>query len=178
MLIVFSGLPGTGKTTLARQLAARLSATYLRIDEIEQGIRDTKALTGDIGPAGYIVAQALAESNLVIGNIVIVDCVNPVAESRSSWRAVSDRTGAVLVDLEIICSDLAEHRRRVEGRTSDIPGLTAPTWQSVQKHEYEPWLTNRLVIDSAVLSPEDGLATIASHLDQNRMSNSFNRHAV
>ncbi|WP_225152486.1 AAA family ATPase [Bradyrhizobium sp. NBAIM08] len=39
-LIVFGGLPGTGKTTIARELTARLAATYLRIDAIEQPLRD------------------------------------------------------------------------------------------------------------------------------------------
>ncbi len=39
MLIVFSGLPGTGKTTIANDLAAMTSAVYLRIDTIEQAIR-------------------------------------------------------------------------------------------------------------------------------------------
>lgn len=34
-LIVFAGLPGVGKTHLARQLAATLHAVYLRIDALE-----------------------------------------------------------------------------------------------------------------------------------------------
>ena len=38
MLIAFAGLPGTGKTSIARELARRLHATYLRIDTIEQAI--------------------------------------------------------------------------------------------------------------------------------------------
>lgn len=39
MLITFGGLPGTGKTTIAKQLSRRISATYLRIDTLEQGLR-------------------------------------------------------------------------------------------------------------------------------------------
>jgi len=37
-LVVFGGLPGTGKTTLARALTQDWPATYLRIDEIEQAL--------------------------------------------------------------------------------------------------------------------------------------------
>ena len=46
MLVVFGGLPGTGKTTLARQVADRLGATYLRIDTIEQALRSSMAFGG------------------------------------------------------------------------------------------------------------------------------------
>ncbi len=60
MLIVFSGLPGTGKTTIASDLAARTSAVYLRIDTIEQTIRDSGALAQDVGRSGYTVANELA----------------------------------------------------------------------------------------------------------------------
>jgi predicted kinase len=38
ILIIFGGLPGTGKTTLAKALAHRLSAAYLRIDTVEQAM--------------------------------------------------------------------------------------------------------------------------------------------
>ena len=67
MLIVFGGLPGTGKTTLARAFAQRRGATYLRIDTIEQALRSSEMLAGEVGPAGYMVAYALAEANLRLG---------------------------------------------------------------------------------------------------------------
>lgn len=164
MLIVFSGLPGSGKTTIARKLAARRPATYLRIDTIEQAIRDAHVLTADVGHAGYIVAAALAESNLEAGMTVIADCVNPVAESRAAWRATADRAKSALFNIEIVCSDPIEHRRRVEARTVDVVGLIPPTWQSVQQHEYEPWQTERLMLDTARLSPDDALEMIERYL--------------
>lgn len=77
MLIVFSGLPGTGKTTIARKLVALTHAVYLRIDTIEQALRDSGALAHDVGSSGYRVANELALSNLGFGHRVIVDCVNP-----------------------------------------------------------------------------------------------------
>ena len=82
MLIVFSGLPGTGKTTIAKGLVDTIGALYLRIDTIEQAIRNSGALAQDVGRSGYMVANELALSNLDLGRTVIVDCVNPVIESR------------------------------------------------------------------------------------------------
>jgi predicted kinase len=52
-LIVFGGLPGTGKTTIARELTRRLGATYLRIDAIEQTLRGAGHA---VGPMGYVIA--------------------------------------------------------------------------------------------------------------------------
>ena len=48
-LIVFAGLPGVGKTHLARQLAATLHAVYLRIDALESPFTPF----GDLRDFGY-----------------------------------------------------------------------------------------------------------------------------
>jgi len=75
MLIVLGGLPGTGKTAIARSLARRLNAVHLRIDTIEQALRSCDVLKADVGPAGYVIAYGLAEDNLRIGEIVVADSV-------------------------------------------------------------------------------------------------------
>ena len=164
MLVVFSGLPGSGKTTLAYALAGRRAATYIRIDTIEQAIRNAEVLAADIGPAGYAVAIAVAEANLALGRTVVADCVNPVGESRAAWAAAADRTKSALFNIEVLCSVPSEHRRRVETRKSDIIGLICPTWQSVEQHRYEPWATERLVVDTAVLSPDEAVVLIEQRL--------------
>lgn len=164
MLIVFSGLPGSGKTTIAKALAGQSGAVYLRIDTIEQAIRDAGVLEQGVGSSGYQVANALALSNLLLGHTVIVDCVNPVAESRQAWRDTALSADTPLVNIQVVCSDPHEHQRRVESRTSDIPGLTPPTWQSVLAHEYEPWAESPLTVDTARLSPHEALTMINAQL--------------
>ncbi|MDO9345812.1 AAA family ATPase [Pseudomonas pergaminensis] len=161
MLIVFSGLPGTGKTTIARELARQTGAVYLRIDMIEQAIRKAGVLAGDVGASGYGVANALALSNLQVGHTVVADCVNPVRESREAWKAVAAAAKVVLLDILVTCSDQEEHQRRVETRTGDIPGLIPPTWQSVLAHEYEAWESVPLEIDTALMTPEQAVTVVS-----------------
>lgn len=168
MLIVFGGLPGTGKTTIARLVARGCGATYLRIDAIEQALRSADVLVGDVGPAGYVVAYALSEANLKLGQSVIADCVNPLAVTRAAWRSVAASTSSPIVEIEIICSDPAEHRRRVEGRTIDIPGLNPPGWASVLAHDYEPWSGPRMIIDTAAMSAADAASKILAAIDERR----------
>jgi len=165
MLVVFGGLPGTGKTTVARAVATRRSAVYLRIDEIEQAIRSAGIAAAEVGPAGYLVANALALSNLQNGRLVIADCVNPVRESREGWRVTAARAQKPLLEVEIVCSDTIEHRRRVEERHSDIDGLTPPTWQSVLAHEYSPWAEPHLVIDTASLALREAVEIVEQHMN-------------
>ncbi|WNZ76796.1 AAA family ATPase [Pseudomonas sp. P105] len=160
MLIVFSGLPGTGKTTIANDLAATTGAMYLRIDTIEQAIRNSGALAQDVGRSGYMVANELARSNLRLGRTVIVDCVNPVLESRIAWSEIASQASVRLANIQVLCSDKDEHRRRVETRMVDVPGLTPPTWQSVLDHEYEPWDEASFCIDTALVSPVQAVSMI------------------
>lgn len=151
-LIVFGGLPGTGKTTISRELTARLAATYLRIDSIEQALQNA-GLT--VGAEGYAIANALAAENLKLGRIVIADCVNPVLASRAAWRQTALQTSARMVEIEMVCSEPALHRQRVESRSSDIDGLKLPTWNDVVSRPYEPWDREHLVLDTADSSPDD-----------------------
>ena len=95
----------------------------------------------------------MAAANLTAGATVVVDCVNPIAWTRQSWREAAERAGAALLQVEVICSDGREHRRRVESRSTGVPGLRLPTWDEVLARPYEPWPTADIVIDSSKLSP-------------------------
>jgi len=146
ILIVFGGLPATGKTTLSRELTRRYAASYIRVDAIEQSLR---AAGHDVGPMGYVIANALAAENLKLGRVVVADGVNPVRASREGWRQTALQSSMPIAEIEVICSDVALHRQRAEARTSDIPGLKPPTWQDIVTRHYEPWDRDHLVLDTA-----------------------------
>ena len=113
-LYAFSGLPGSGKTTLSQLLAGRVKAVYLRIDTIEQALRD---LCGTVVVGeGYDLAYRVAADNLRLGVSVVADSCNPIELTRDAWETLARDAQARCVNIEVTCSDAQEHRRRIETR--------------------------------------------------------------
>jgi predicted kinase len=160
VFIVMGGLPGTGKTTLARLLAARTGAVHLRVDTIEQAIVRSGLARHPVGPVGYAIGYALAEEHLRQGLTVIAESVNPLSVTRDAWRDTAVGAGVPVVEVEVVCSDPAEHRLRVTSRSVDIPGLPLPDWQQIIDREYEPWDRECVVVDTAGQSPRQSLALL------------------
>ena len=157
-------MPGTGKSSIARDLACQLCAVWLRIDSIEQAIRDSGILSGPLDDAGYRAAYAVAEDNLRVGLTVIADCVNPWMATRDAWRDAGLRAGVRVVEIETVCWDKDEHRRRVQMRSSEFPGLSLPDWQSVISRDYHDWDRDRIVLETAGRSIAECVRLIVAEL--------------
>jgi predicted kinase len=152
VLISFSGLPGVGKTTVARALAREIRAAYIRVDSIEVALKNSSLKIHPAEDAGYLAAIAVAKDNLLHGLDVIADTVNPIELTRRWWAEAATACNARLLNVETACSDQAEHRRRIEKRRSDIVGLDQPDWEQVQSRGYEDWTGNRMLLDTSKLS--------------------------
>ncbi|MDO4685221.1 MAG: ATP-binding protein [Corynebacterium sp.] len=141
-LIVFAGLPGVGKTRLAKVVARRTQATYLRVDAIEEPF----AVLGDLADRGYQAVANLAAENLALGNDVVVDLVNPLHITRKRFTDLAEEKGAELLQIECQLQDREEHYRRVTGRNRP------PSWEEVCHCHYEPWVEaldgERLLVDT------------------------------
>jgi predicted kinase len=144
-------------------MAAEIGAVWLRIDTIEVAISGAR-LEIEVADAGYRVAYALATDNLRLGLSVVADSVNPLAVTRQGWRQAAVDANASFVDVEVVCSDPAEHRRRVDSRISEIAGLVTPNWLEVIGRRYEPWKGARIVIDTAVESLGECVARLRAEL--------------
>jgi len=163
-LYIFSGLPGSGKTSLAKELAKEIKACYFRLDTLEQGLRDLCNI--DVQGEGYRLSYRLIADNLDLGNSVIADCCNPFRFVRKEWEALARKHHAEYLNLEIHCSNKTEHKKRLETRINDIEGLVLPAWEEVQSRIYETWDTEVLRIDTSKKSLEDSLRELIQKIDQ------------
>ncbi|GKX35715.1 MAG: adenylyl-sulfate kinase [Rhizobiaceae bacterium MnEN-MB40S] len=164
-LISFSGLPGVGKSTIAKALARDISAVYVRVDSIEAALKVSVLGVPDAEDAGYLAAANIAKDNLALGHNVVADTVNPVSETRALWAQVGADSGARLVNVEIVCSDKIEHRRRVETRSSDIRGQVCPNWSEVEQRLYQEWTQDRLILDSSAFQVSESTAKIIEYMN-------------
>ncbi|MBI2519519.1 MAG: ATP-binding protein [Bdellovibrio sp.] len=147
-LYIFSGLPASGKSTIAQELAKHTHATFIRIDTLEQGLRDLcnyNQLEGE----GYRLSYRVVADNLKLGNDVIADSCNPWELTRREWNEVATSVGANFVNIEVLCSDPKEHKHRVENRQVGIATLKLPTWEEVLNRDYQQWSMPRIVLDTA-----------------------------
>ena len=129
---------------------------------MDQAIWASGTAPNDLRDWTYRAAQAVAADNLGLGRDVIADCVNDWQEARDGWQESGARQGAEVFWLEIVCTDPVEHRRRIETRTTDIPGLVLPDWQAVNAREYHAWNCDHLTVDTAHRSLDECVQAVLS----------------
>lgn len=155
-VVVVCGLPGAGKSSIADALAREFSWPVFSVDPLDASMRRGGVDRETSGFVAYDLALTMAREHLRLGLSAIIDATSPVAPSRDAWTRLASDYGAKKVVVEIVCSDEALHRQRVEGRTRNIPGFPELTWDGVRyiADMYEPLDEDRLVLDS--VNPLDG----------------------
>ena len=150
-LVVLSGLPGVGKTSVTEIVAAHTKSVHLSIDAVEDSILACGLPRGwEVGVAAYEATRAMTELNLRLGHDVVVDAVNDSDEARQTWRTAAARTGADIEFVHLVISDAQEHRQRLRSRDRGLAHVGEPTWSDVQdrRADYAAWSDAVVEIDT------------------------------
>jgi predicted kinase len=158
ILFILSGLPAAGKSTLSKLIAQEYGAVYLRIDTIEQALKDLCHC--EVQGEGYRLSYRIAGDNLKLGQNVVADSCNLINLTREEWENVATENNSIFINIEILCSNKEEHKKRIETRKSEIKGLKLPTWKDVENRKYHSWKTERIIIDTANKSIEESFAEL------------------
>lgn len=157
-LIVISGLPGVGKTSVAEIVAARTGSVHLSIDAVEESILACGLPRGwHVGVAAYEAVGTMAELNLRLGRSVIVDAVNDSEEARQTWRAAAACNESRIDFVHLVISDALEHERRLTSRDRGLTHVGEPTWADVQRRrvDYAAWVDRHVEIDASSATAEE-----------------------
>jgi predicted kinase len=171
-VVVFTGVPGTGKSTLADEIARGLGAPVVNWDWLIAGLTafpDVQQVLDRIDrdvyrDVGYSLMSQLVEKQLRNRQPVVLDCV--VRErARARWAEIAATHGAPVFVVECVCSDIEVHHMRIEGRVRDIPGWNELDWEWVKQSRasYEPLRCDKLVLDT-VEPLADSLARVRAYL--------------
>jgi len=152
-LILFSGLPGTGKSTFAEAVGREFGMPVFAKDWLEGSLLNSNVISDEmksnLGSAGYNLLTTLAKRQLMLGQSVILDSVASIESIRREWKGLSERYSAGWRVIECICSDITLHQERLKGRRRQIPGWHELEWSEIERVRsyYAPWDDDRLVLD-------------------------------
>jgi adenylylsulfate kinase len=159
-----TGMHGTGKSTYAAYIAARLRQVGRNVeildegeigDDLWQGLGDTKEERSTVVRRLGYVAQLLTRNNVA----VIVPCVSPYKSVREENRRVIGKYVEVYVDCpteKLIERDsTGKYKKALSGEIPNFIGITEP---------YEPPTAPEVTIHSDTESVEDGAMKIFQSL--------------
>jgi 8-oxo-dGTP pyrophosphatase MutT (NUDIX family)/predicted kinase len=158
ILVLVTGVQGTGKSTVAELVATMLDAPLLAHDWVMSGLRPFPEVQAALdamepsghGPVGWSLLRAQAQSQLQRGSSVVLDGVARAAQVET-FRLLATEAGARFLVIMTECSDVELHRSRVSGRERGIPGWYELDWPHVERarRSWDPNMTADVKVDTA-----------------------------
>lgn len=152
-LVIFSGLPGTGKSTLANRLARELRWPLLCIDDVVGEVPENTGIS--FWDSKVKILLGLAEVQLDLGLNVIVDSVF-MNMDRHHAQELARKYDVRFLPIYVHLSDDRVWEQRVTARYDEMNNKDVATWERIQhqREHFRDWEPDTaLFIDS--LHPVD-----------------------
>jgi predicted kinase len=147
-LVIFSGLPGTGKSTLANKLARELRWPLLRIDDVIGEVPENPNVA--FWDSKVAILLDLTETQLELGLSVIVDSVF-MNMDRNHAQELARKHQARFLPIFVFVSDENVWKERVTNRSKVLNHKDVATWERIQhqRERFRKWEPDTaLFIDS------------------------------
>lgn len=150
MLVLITGLPATGKSTIAKNLAKRLKGILLSTDRIRRHLLKEPQYTRDEKELVYRVMFLISEYLLRSGVTVILDGTFYLRSLRRHVYAVAGKTKSRLVVVECVCPDRVI-KRRMMWRSRRRRSLSDADYEVYKKlkAQFEPIRRNHIIVDTS-----------------------------
>ena len=116
ILVQMSGVPGAGKSTIARALVRCRPFTVLDVDVVKSALLDAGISYAEVGAASYRTVLALAGDLLATSCSVIIDSPCRYDELLVGGQRLAERHQAGYRYLECFADDLSLLDRRIQER--------------------------------------------------------------
>jgi len=168
-LVIFSGLPGTGKSTLANRLARELRWPILRIDDVVHNVPENAGV--EFWDACVEVLLTLTESQLEIGLSVIVDSVF-MNTDRHHAQALAGKHQAHFRPIVTYLSDERIWEQRLTARYIELNNPAVATWEQVQRQRthFRAWEPDTALFIDAVNSAEKNYEAVLSFVTSEKVA--------
>lgn len=136
-LVIFSGLPGTGKTTLSQRVARELQVPYLAIDDVVGEIPAEPTVA--FWDSKIEILLGLAERQLELGLSVIVDSIFMNTDPHHA-QSMARTYQAAFRPVHTFVSDEQLWRERVMKRYEESGHMSA-NWKQIegQRLHFRKW---------------------------------------
>ena len=157
--VIFSGLPGTGKSTLANRLARELRWPLLRIDDVVGDVPENPGI--DFWDSRVQVLLELCEAQLQLGINVIADSVF-MNKDRLHAEAIAREQKALFRPIHTFMSDERAWQERVTRRVIELNNPAMATWDQIQyqRKHFHAWQPDAALFVDGVQPAEQNYADV------------------